>query len=150
MFNQYYDALSRAARPPARRQHEAPHAQHAGLPHQGRQGESAVHHRGLRCSIPRLSRASCRILCAAEPPQLASCKLTSLHCQASCYGCDAFQLLRCRRQAAETREVDADYNPDFLRHIYPRIDWPTLRTAAETLGAGLAFCLSVSSVWHNC
>jgi len=44
---------------------------------------------------------------------------------------------RCRRQAAETREVDADYNPDFLRHIYPRIDWPTLRTAAETLGAGL-------------
>jgi len=44
---------------------------------------------------------------------------------------------RCRPQAAETREVDADYNPDFLRHIYPRIDWPTLRTAAETLGAGL-------------
>ena len=38
-------------------------------------------------------------------------------------------------QATETREVDADYNPDFLRHIYPRIEWPTLRTAAETLGA---------------
>ena len=31
--------------------------------------------------------------------------------------------------------MDADYNPDFLRHIYPRIDWPTLRTAAQTLGA---------------
>lgn len=42
---------------------------------------------------------------------------------------------RCCLQATETREVDADYNPDFLRHIYPRIDWPTLRKAAETLGA---------------
>ena len=43
-------------------------------------------------------------------------------------------------QATETREVDADYNPDFLRHIYPRIEWPTLRTAAATLGAPRCRC----------
>lgn len=34
----------------------------------------------------------------------------------------------------ETREMD--YDPDFLRHIFPRLDWNALREAAETMGAG--------------
>ena len=37
-------------------------------------------------------------------------------------------------EQVETREVD--YDPDFLRHIFPRINWSALREAAETLGAG--------------
>lgn len=41
-----------------------------------------------------------------------------------------------RIEATETQEVDADYDPSFLRHIFPRIEWPTLREAAQVLGAG--------------
>ena len=38
-------------------------------------------------------------------------------------------------QATKVQEVDADYDPSFLRHIFPRIEWPTLREAAEVMGA---------------
>ncbi|CAL5221121.1 g3256 [Coccomyxa viridis] len=31
-------------------------------------------------------------------------------------------------------EMDADYDPDFLRHIYPRLEWPALREAAQVMG----------------
>ena len=34
----------------------------------------------------------------------------------------------------ETREVD--YDPDFLRHIFPRLQWDALREGAEALEAG--------------
>lgn len=37
-------------------------------------------------------------------------------------------------EKVEIREVD--YDPDFLRHIFPRIEWNVLREAAETMGAG--------------
>jgi len=30
--------------------------------------------------------------------------------------------------------VDADYDPEFLRHIYPRLEWPALREAAQVMG----------------
>lgn len=38
-------------------------------------------------------------------------------------------------QATKVQEVDADYDPSFLRHIFPRIEWLTLREAAEVMGA---------------
>ena len=34
----------------------------------------------------------------------------------------------------KVEEVDADYDPDFLRHIYPRLDWSALRVAATSMG----------------
>lgn len=37
-----------------------------------------------------------------------------------------------RHWEVSTQEVDFD--PEFLRHIFPRIDWPALRTAAASLG----------------
>lgn len=37
---------------------------------------------------------------------------------------------------AETVEVrEADFDPDFLRHIFPRIEWAALREAASSMGA---------------
>lgn len=36
---------------------------------------------------------------------------------------------------AETVEVrEADYDPDFLRHIYGRIEWPALVEGAKAMG----------------
>eukprot|EP00887_Chlorella_sp_A99_P000147 scaffold16.g147.t1 len=37
-------------------------------------------------------------------------------------------------EKVETRE--ADYDPDFLRHIFPRLQWAALREAAAAMGAG--------------
>ena len=34
----------------------------------------------------------------------------------------------------QIEEMDADYDPDFLRHIYPRLEWPALREAAQVMG----------------
>ena len=31
-------------------------------------------------------------------------------------------------------ETEADFDPDFLRHMYPKLDWAALKGAAETLG----------------
>ena len=42
-------------------------------------------------------------------------------------------------QAEEVREIDADFNPDFLRHIFDRIVWSTLRTAAASMGGRRRF-----------
>ena len=38
----------------------------------------------------------------------------------------------------QVEEVEADYDPDFLRHIYPRLEWAALREAAHTMGARCA------------
>lgn len=36
---------------------------------------------------------------------------------------------------AETVEnVEADYDPEFLRHIFPRIQWPALVQGAASMG----------------
>ena len=35
-------------------------------------------------------------------------------------------------EKVETREMD--YDPDFLRHIFPRIQWNALRQGAKSLG----------------
>ena len=35
-------------------------------------------------------------------------------------------------------QVDADYDPDFLRHIFPRLEWKALREAAATLGTAIS------------
>lgn len=37
----------------------------------------------------------------------------------------------------KVEQVDADYDPDFLRHIFPRLDWKALRGAAATLGKNI-------------
>lgn len=38
-------------------------------------------------------------------------------------------------EATKVEEIEADFDPDFLRHIFPRIEYKALREAAETLGA---------------
>lgn len=37
-------------------------------------------------------------------------------------------------EAAKVEEADIDFDANFLRNIWPRIEWPALREAAETLG----------------
>ncbi|KAL0033794.1 hypothetical protein WJX77_005345 [Trebouxia sp. C0004] len=36
--------------------------------------------------------------------------------------------------ATKVEEVDTDFDPDFLRNIWPRIEWKALKEAAESLG----------------
>ena len=38
-------------------------------------------------------------------------------------------------EAEEVEEHESDFDADFLRHIFDRIQWDTLRTAAASLGA---------------
>ena len=38
-------------------------------------------------------------------------------------------------EATKVDEVDADYDPDFLRRMYPRLEWSALCEAAQSLGA---------------
>lgn len=41
-------------------------------------------------------------------------------------------------EASKVEEADIDFDATFLRNIWPRIEWPALKEAAETLGmAGL-------------
>lgn len=40
-------------------------------------------------------------------------------------------------EATEIEEMDADFDSDFLRHIWDRIEWGTLRAAAISMGAML-------------
>lgn len=42
--------------------------------------------------------------------------------------------LKIEAEQVETREVD--FEPDFLRHIFPRIQWEALREAATAMGEG--------------
>eukprot|EP00798_Chlamydomonas_sp_ICE-L_P015970 gene15970-22101_t len=37
-------------------------------------------------------------------------------------------------EAAKVETKDADYDPDFLRHIFPRIHWPAFLEGATALG----------------
>mmetsp|Transcript_12326 Transcript_12326/g.21824 ORF Transcript_12326/g.21824 Transcript_12326/m.21824 type:complete len:124 (-) Transcript_12326:363-734(-) len=37
-------------------------------------------------------------------------------------------------ETTKVEEVDADYNPDFLRHVFPRIQWPAFLQGAQSLG----------------
>ena len=50
----------------------------------------------------------------------------SLSCKKGMYAC-----------AWQIEEMDADYDPDFLRHMYPRLEWPALREAAQVMGKPL-------------
>ena len=52
-------------------------------------------------------------------------------------------------QATKTQEVDADYDPSFLRHIFPRIEWATLREAAEVMGTPHALRTHDLSTWGS-
>mmetsp|Transcript_18376 Transcript_18376/g.54856 ORF Transcript_18376/g.54856 Transcript_18376/m.54856 type:complete len:96 (+) Transcript_18376:140-427(+) len=36
-------------------------------------------------------------------------------------------------EATQVEARDADYNPDFLKHIFPRIDWPAFMQGAKSL-----------------
>lgn len=38
-------------------------------------------------------------------------------------------------EATKVEEIEADYDPDFLRRMFSRIEYKALREAAETLGA---------------
>lgn len=38
-------------------------------------------------------------------------------------------------EATKVEEIEADFDPDFLRHIFPRIEYSALREGAEALGA---------------
>lgn len=37
-------------------------------------------------------------------------------------------------EPTKVEEVDTDFDPDFLRNIWPRIEWHALKEAAESLG----------------
>jgi multifunctional methyltransferase subunit TRM112 len=39
-------------------------------------------------------------------------------------------------EATTVATHEMDFDPDFLRHIFPRIEWAALREGAEALGAG--------------
>ena len=47
--------------------------------------------------------------------------------------CTAGELTSCRVLQVEL--TDADYDPSFLRHIFPKIEWPALVEGAKSLGA---------------
>ena len=49
----------------------------------------------------------------------------------SCHTCSSAS----DRTVLQVEEVEADYDPDFLRHIYPRLEWAALREAAHIMGA---------------
>ncbi|KAF7265296.1 tRNA methyltransferase subunit 11-2 [Rhynchophorus ferrugineus] len=36
--------------------------------------------------------------------------------------------------ASDVRVADVDFNPDFISRLIPKIDWPVLYNAAESLG----------------
>ncbi len=50
-------------------------------------------------------------------------------------------------EATKVEEIEADFDPDFLRHIFPRIEYKALREAAETLGAASFSRAVLSSGW---
>jgi multifunctional methyltransferase subunit TRM112 len=39
-------------------------------------------------------------------------------------------------EAEKVATHEMDYDPDFLRHVFPRIEWAALREAALAMGAG--------------
>jgi hypothetical protein len=45
-------------------------------------------------------------------------------------------------EAAKVEVQDADYNPDFLRHVFPRIQWAAFLQGAESV--------SVKCCWAFC
>ncbi len=52
----------------------------------------------------------------------------------------------------KVQEVDADYDPDFLRHIFPRLEWKALSEAAATMGGPTCrhcFVLGIGSKTTN-
>lgn len=62
-----------------------------------------------------------------------------------------------RIEPTKVEEVDADYDPEFLRHIYPRLDWSVLRGAATSMGTqrspahpyGVPACLLSTRLTHR-
>ena len=53
-------------------------------------------------------------------------------------------------EPSKVEEVDADYDPDFLRHIYPRLDWSALRAAATSMGAQMVHMWCTHHVLVQC
>ena len=48
-------------------------------------------------------------------------------------------------EVAKLEECEQDFDPDFLRHIYPRIVWSALKSAADTIGTVLMTSCSPGS-----
>ena len=40
-----------------------------------------------------------------------------------------------RIEASKIETVEQDFDPDFLRHMYPRLEWPAFKQAADSVGA---------------
>ena len=49
-------------------------------------------------------------------------------------------------EAEKVEERPADYDPDFLRHIFPRIQWKALREAASSMGKRAAALASPATM----
>ena len=62
--------------------------------------------------------------------------MVTSHCwllpEADYYEAPSFKEANMRWQVEEGQ---ADFDPDFLRHTFPKLDWPALRGAAEALGS---------------
>ena len=54
-----------------------------------------------------------------------------------------------RIDPVKVEEVDADFDPDFLRHIFPRLEWKALCEAAATMGGCTCKYCFVLCMWHD-
>lgn len=54
-------------------------------------------------------------------------------CKNSCHTIP-FNLYFILLQASDVRIADVDFNPDFISKLIPKIDWPVLYSAAESIG----------------
>ncbi|GFH31864.1 hypothetical protein V8C86DRAFT_2615771 [Haematococcus lacustris] len=53
-------------------------------------------------------------------------------------------------EAVKIEERDADYDPDFLRHMFPRLQWPAFLQGAQSMGCREGLPETVSSdMLHN-
>eukprot|EP00696_Hemimastix_kukwesjijk_P010949 gnl/Hemi2/23770_TR7978_c0_g1_i1.p1 gnl/Hemi2/23770_TR7978_c0_g1~~gnl/Hemi2/23770_TR7978_c0_g1_i1.p1 ORF type:complete len:125 (+),score=23.17 gnl/Hemi2/23770_TR7978_c0_g1_i1:59-433(+) len=49
-------------------------------------------------------------------------------------GCDEAKSFPLRIEASQIEIAQSDFNPEFIRHILPRIDWPALNLSAVQIG----------------
>lgn len=45
-------------------------------------------------------------------------------------------------EATQFEEREADFNPDFLRHLFAKVDWPALLQAAQSVSCGIMHIVS--------
>ena len=52
--------------------------------------------------------------------------------------------LHVEKPGPQVEEGTADFDPDFLRHTFPKLDWAALKGAAESLGNPVTFARSLA------